>query len=132
MFPAFLPWYSAPAAWAASSMTGIPRSRAAARIGSISAVWPYKWTGMTAAVLRVMTEATFAGSMLYDDRSMSTKTGFAPHRRTVDAVAQNVRGGMTTSWPGPMSWGGRAAWRGAGPVVAAIPGLPRRALADGL
>src|SRR5437879_6523720 len=85
-------------------MTGMPRSRAAARIGSISAVWPYRWTGMIAAVFRVITDATFAGSMLYDDRSMSTKTGFAPHRRTVDAVAKNVSGGMRTSWPGPMPW----------------------------
>src|SRR2546426_217228 len=32
-------------------MTGMPRSRAAARIGSISAVWPYRWTGMMAEVL---------------------------------------------------------------------------------
>src|SRR2546422_1272836 len=101
-------------------MTGIPRSRAAARIGSISAVWPYRWTGMTAAVLRVMTEATFAGSMLYDERSMSTKMGFAPHRRTVDAVAKNVRGGMTTSWPGPIPCASRATWRAAVPFVTAI------------
>src|SRR3989442_14187451 len=110
MFPAFLPWYSAPAAWAASSMTGMPRSRAAARIGSISAVWPYRWTGMTAAVLRVMTEATFAGSMLYDDRSMSTKTGFAPHRRTVDAVAKNVGGGIATSRARATPWAREATW----------------------
>src|SRR2546425_10065233 len=128
-FPAFLPWYSAPAAWAASSMTGMPRSRAAARIGSISAVWPYRWTGMTAAVLRVMTEATFAGSMLYDDRSMSTKTGFAPQRRTVDAVAKNVRGGITTSWPGPMSCASRATWRAAVPLVTAIACFRPRSLA---
>src|SRR5437870_1347806 len=47
-------------------MTGMPRSRAAVRIGSISAVWPYRWTGMTAAVLRVMTEATFAGGRAGD------------------------------------------------------------------
>src|SRR5439155_14030591 len=118
--PAFLPWYSAPAAWAASSMTGIPRSRAAARIGSISAVWPYKWTGMIAAVLRVIADASFAGSMLYDERSMSTKTGFAPHRTTVDAVAKNVRGGITTSCPGPMPWASNATWRAAVPFATAI------------
>src|SRR3989441_2151426 len=128
--PAFLPWYSAPAAWAASSMTGMPRSRAAARIGSSSAVWPYRWTGMTAAVLRVMTEATFVGSMLYDDRSMSTKTGLAPQRRTVDAVAKNVRGGITTSWPGPISCASRATWRAAVPFVTAIACFRPRSLAN--
>src|SRR2546427_2479677 len=121
--------YSAPAAWAASSMTGMPRSRAAARIGSISAVWPYRWTGMTAPVLRVMTEATFVGSMLYDDRSMSTKIGFAPQRRTVDAVAKNVRGGITTSWPGPMSCASSATWRAAVPFVTAIACFRPRSLA---
>src|SRR5439155_17529321 len=127
--PAFLPWYSAPAAWAASSMTGMPRSRAAARIGSISAAWPYRWTGITAAVLRVMTDATFAGSMLYDDRLMSTKTGFAPHRRTVDAVAKNVRGGMTTSWPDPMPWARSATWSAAVPFATAIACFRPRSLA---
>src|SRR5437867_12324054 len=94
-------------------MTGMLRSRAAARIGSISAVWPYRWTGMIAAVLRVIADESFAGSMLYDDRSISTKTGFAPHWRTVDAVAKNVRGGMTTSWPGPMPWARSATWSAA-------------------
>src|SRR5438552_2824219 len=127
--PAFLPWYSAPAAWAASSMTGIPRSRAAARIGSISAVWPYKWTGMIAAVLRVIADASFAGSMLYDERSMSTKTGFAPHRTTVDAVAKNVRGGITTACPGPMPWAGNATWRAAVPFATAIACFRPRSLA---
>src|SRR2546426_12572686 len=101
-------------------MTGMPRSRAAARIGSISAVWPYRWTGMIAAVFRVITDATFAGSMLYDDRSMSTKTGFAPHRRTVDAVAKNVSGGMRTSWPGPVPGARSAAWRGAAALLTGL------------
>src|SRR5437867_7480100 len=118
--PAFLPWYSAPAAWAASSMTGMPRSRAAARTGSISAVWPYKWTGMMAAVFRVIADASFAGSMLYDERPMSTKTGFAPQWTTVEAVAKNVRGGITTSCPGPMPWASNAIWRAAVPLVTAI------------
>src|SRR3989441_12644255 len=110
-------------------MTGMPRSRAAARIGSISAVWRYRWTGMIAAVLRVTVDATFAGSMLYDDRSMSTNTGRAPQRRTVDAVAKNVRGGMTTSWPGPMPWARSATWGAAVPFVTAIAGFRPRALA---
>src|SRR5438876_4771367 len=101
-------------------MTGMPRSRATARIGSISAVWPYKWTGMIAAVLRVIADASFPGSMLYDERSMSTKTGFAPHRTTVDAVAKNVRGGITTSCPGPMPWASNATWRAAVPFATAI------------
>src|SRR5437867_1830935 len=101
-------------------MTGMPRSLAAARIGSISAVWPYKWTGMMAAVLRVIAEAIFGGSILYDDRSMSTKTGFAPHWTTVEAVAKNVRGGTTTSCPGPMPCASNATCRAAVPVATAI------------
>src|SRR5437867_6042285 len=101
-------------------MTGMPRSRATARIGSISAVWPYKWTGMIAAVLRVIADASFPGSMLYDERSMSTKTGFAPHKTTVEAVAKNVKGGITTSWPGPMPWASNATWRAAVPFATAI------------
>src|SRR5437879_11542443 len=113
-------------------MTGMPRSRAAARIGSIAAVWPYRWTGMIAAVLRVMTDETFAGSTLYDDRSMSTKTGFAPHRRTVDAVAKNVRGGMTTSWPGPMPWARSATWSAAVPFVTGMAGFRTRSFAQDL
>src|SRR2546429_9317568 len=113
-------------------MTGMPRSRAAARIGSISAVWPYRWTGMIAAVLRVIAETTFAGSMLYDDRSMSTKTGFAPHRRTVEAVAKNVRGGVRTSRPGAVALARSAAGRAAGPVLTAIACLRPRCLAEAL
>src|SRR5207245_4012517 len=116
-------------AGAAAPLTGMPRARAAARIGSISAVWPYRWTGMTAAVWRVSTGASFVGSMLYDERSMSTKTGFAPHRRTVDAVAKNVRGGITPSWPGPMPCASSATWRAAGPVVTAIACFRPRSLA---
>src|SRR3989454_8442246 len=60
---------------------------------------------------------------------MSTKTGFAPHRRTVDAVAKNVRGGITTSWPGPMPCASRATWRAAVPFVTAIACFRPRSLA---
>src|SRR6266511_1480487 len=119
--PAFLPWYSAPWAWAASSMTAMPRSFAASRIGSISAVWPYKWTGMTAAVRRVKAAEAFEGSMLYDVRSTSAKTGFAPHRTTVEAVAKNVSGGMTTSAPALRPCARRATWSAAVPFATAIP-----------
>src|SRR5207245_1914855 len=77
-------------------------------------------------------DATFAGSMLYEDRSTSTKTGFAPHSRTVDAVAKNVRGGMTTSWPGPMPWARSATWSAAVPFVTAIACFRPRSLAQAL
>src|SRR5439155_27183083 len=54
------------------------------------------------------------------ERSMSTKTGFAPHKTTVEAVAKNVKGGITTSWPGPMPWASNATWRAAVPFATAI------------
>src|SRR2546426_10658149 len=93
-------------------MTGTPRSAAASKIGSISAVWPYRWTGTIAAVFRVIAPTTFAGSMLYDARSMSTNTGLAPQNKTVEAVAKNVRGGgrafRACGVPGGGGGGGRA------------------------
>src|SRR5438034_2307732 len=51
---------------------------------------------------------------------MSTKTGFAPHKTTVEAVAKNVKGGITTSCPGPMPWASNAIWRAAVPFATAI------------
>src|SRR2546422_11510427 len=108
-------------------MTGMPRSRAAARIGSISAVWPYRWTGMIAAVFRVITDATFAGSMLYDDRAMSTKTSFAPDTRTVDAAVKNARSGVATAPIGATSSAGGAATFQAGPTALAKRSVRRRA-----
>ena len=42
------------------------------------------------------------GSMLYVTGSMSTKTGLAPVRATLFAVAAKVKDGTITSSPGPM------------------------------
>ncbi len=103
-FPAFVPWYSAPWAWQASSITGRSRSFAASRIGSISAVCPYRCTGMTAAVLRVTASGSFAGSIVYADPSISTNTGRAPTSRTVEAEAMKESGGTRTSCPAGMPW----------------------------
>ena len=48
--PARLPWYSAPMAWAASSMMGRSCRSAMLQSGSISAHWPNRCTGMIARV----------------------------------------------------------------------------------
>src|SRR5512134_674809 len=50
--PAGRPLYSVPSASAASSRTGTSWRRQTSRIGSMSAGWPYRWTGMTAFGLR--------------------------------------------------------------------------------
>jgi hypothetical protein len=63
--PALRPFSSkAPIAWAASSITAMPRSRATSMIGSMSAMRPYRWTGMMAFVRSVTAPATACGSML--------------------------------------------------------------------
>jgi hypothetical protein len=75
---------------------------AIARIVSISADWPNKCTGMMALVRGVMARSIRWGSMLKVSGSMSTKTGRAPVRAMLPAVAKNVNGGQMTSSPGPM------------------------------
>ena len=44
----------------------------------MSAVWPYRWTGMMALVRGVIAASIFAGSMVNVRGSMSTRTAFAP------------------------------------------------------
>jgi hypothetical protein len=94
---------NAPMACAASSITGMPRSRAAASIGSMSATLPYKCTGISAFVLAVIAATAADASMLYVTGSMSTNTGVAPSRAITPAVAKNEYVVVTTSSPGPMS-----------------------------
>ena len=72
-------------------------------MGSISAICPKRWTGITAFVFSVIAFSIFAGSMLYVSGLMSTKTGFAPRRAIEPAVAKKVKGVVITSSPGPMS-----------------------------
>ena len=62
--PTFLPLYSAPRAWAQSSMTLRSYFRASSRIGSISAGCPYRWTGRIALVFSVNLDSIFVGSTL--------------------------------------------------------------------
>ena len=58
------PLYSAPCACAASSMTTRPCARAISRIGSMSAGWPYRWTGMMALVRGVIAASIWPGSIV--------------------------------------------------------------------
>ena len=55
--PALRPWYLAPIAWQASSTSGMLLSTASRHSGSISAVWPKRWTGMMALVFSVIAAA---------------------------------------------------------------------------
>src|SRR5579883_2345237 len=57
---------------------------------------------MIARVRGVMAASIRAGSMLYVSGSMSTKTGRAPSRQIVLAVAKKVYGVVMTSSPGPI------------------------------
>src|SRR5256885_7714216 len=111
----------APIAWAASSTTRTARARAGGSNRSRAAIWPYKWTGMTARVRGVMAASTAAGSMLKVPGSMSTKTGVPPALWMVPAVAKNVNGVVITSAPGFRS----SAWRGSSsasvPLAQAMP-----------
>ena len=87
--------------------------------GTISAICPYRCTGMIALtrppVLRLissspaarsaaaMKASTAAGDRLKVTGSMSQKSGRAPARAMVPAVAKNVNGLVMTSSPAPMS-----------------------------
>jgi hypothetical protein len=55
---------------------------------------------MIAFVRGVIAASSFAGSMLYERRSTSTNTGFAPISAIISAVAKNVNGTVITSSPG--------------------------------
>ena len=62
--PARRPLYSAPCAWHASSMTTRPCRRAISMIGSMSAGWPNRCTGMTAFVRGVIARSSADGSIV--------------------------------------------------------------------
>src|SRR5215204_1382748 len=73
-----------------------------AQIGSRSAGWPARWTGMIAFVRSVTPALTASGSMFRSDSRTSTKTGVAPAWTTTFAVAGQVIGVVITSSPGPI------------------------------
>ena len=77
------------------------RQRRAPRIGSRSAGWPYRWTGMIAFVRGVTSSATRSGSMFRSESRTSAKTGVAPVWTITFAVAGHVIGVVITSSPGP-------------------------------
>ncbi len=64
MEPARRPRYSEPIACAASSITMRLCRRATSMMGSMSAIWPYRCTGMIARVFPVIAASIFDGSML--------------------------------------------------------------------
>ncbi len=72
-------------------------------IGSISAIWPNKWTGIIALVFSVTADSISSGSILNVFASISTNTGFAPVRVIQPTVAKNVNGVVITSSPEPIS-----------------------------
>ena len=59
-------------------------------MGSMSAIWPNRWTGMMALVRDVTACSIRFGSILNVTGSMSTKTGLAPTRAMAPAVAKKV------------------------------------------
>ena len=93
------PRYSLSAACAASSTTGTP----SAWIGSRSAGWPYRCTGMIAFVRGVTSSATRSGSTFRSESRTSAKTGVAPVWTITFAVAGHVIGVVITSSPGPIA-----------------------------
>src|ERR1019366_2882953 len=86
---------------ALSSTTGMPCFAARARIGSISAESPNRWTTTMARVRGVMHAAIWSGSRLNVPGSISANTGRAPSALTALPVAINVNAGTMTSSPAP-------------------------------
>jgi hypothetical protein len=98
-------------AHAASSTIQSFRFFAIARIGSISAQRPKRWTGINPTVRGVIRRSIFFTSILKVARSMSQKTGFAPMSSTIFAVATQVNAGTITSSPGFKPSAATARWR---------------------
>ena len=69
----------------------------------MSALCPYKCTGIIAFVLFVMFLSISSGSILNVTGSISVKIGIAPIRATTPAVAKNENVGSITSSPGLIS-----------------------------
>jgi hypothetical protein len=108
-------------------------------IGSMSAICPYRCTGMMARTLPPVSRLTSApprvsqresmnsrmaaGAMLKVSGSMSTNTGRAPVRAMVPAVAKKVYGEVMTSSPAPMSSAMSAISRASVPEDRPMPNL---------
>ena len=103
MLPTRRPRWSAPCAWAVSSITRRSCSCASAMIGSRSTVEPIRCTGITARVLGPIAAATCSAVSRCVVGSTSTSFGVAPTQLTASAVAMNEFAGTITSSPGPIS-----------------------------
>src|SRR5262245_56710289 len=89
-------------ACAASQMTFNLYFLAISMMGSMSAGWPYKCTGIMAFVFSVIAASILVTSMLYVFSSISTNLTFARAWVMASVVAMNVLGTVMTSAPGPM------------------------------
>jgi hypothetical protein len=69
-------------------------------MGSMSAGWPNKWTGMMPTVRGVMRAAICAGSMVPVSGSVSQKTTLPPACVMVSVVEIHEWAGASTSSPG--------------------------------
>src|SRR5467141_3296468 len=98
---------------AASSMTGILRSRAMAAISAARHGCPAIEIGTMALVLPDRADSSLAGSRFFVEGSTSTKTGLAPSQRIVSPVLTKVYGEVTTSSPGPTPDAISARWSAA-------------------
>src|SRR5579864_6398829 len=96
-------------------MRTILRLAAAAASDSRSAQRPYRWTGRIAFVFALVRASACRGSILKVSGSMSTKTGLAPSRETVPAVAKKEYAVVITSSPGPTPAAIKAARRASVP-----------------
>src|SRR5689334_15763029 len=86
-------------------------------IASMSAGWPYRWTGMMPFVLGEIAASTCSGSRHQVAGSTSTNTGSAPTYRTALAVAMYVMDGTMTSSPGATSSATSARWSATVPLA---------------
>ena len=66
----------------------------------MSAIWPYRCTGMSTRVRSVTALGTDAGSTLKSSARMSANRAVAPASRIALSVATNVKGLVMTSSPG--------------------------------
>ncbi len=125
--PSFCNGYSAPMAWAASSMIGIEYCLLRANNGCISAHCPYRWTGIIALIgfelptAFCRASAAKFGSILKLSFSISTKTGVAPVRRMVPIVAKKVYALTKSRSPTPTSSDISAANRASVPLETPTP-----------
>lgn len=98
--PTRRPSIDAPCASAASSTIHSPFLDAIERNPRMSHGIPYRCTGRTPTVRRVMALSTASVSRFHVSISQSTSTGVAPQYATALAVATYVKVGTITSSPG--------------------------------